>query len=165
MTLEIDVSVEADDWSALGDLQDLVSRAIDGVLAETGQRLANGAEVSLVFCDDARIRELNEAWRKIDKPTNVLSFPAAAPDAIGKAMMLGDIVVAYETVERESRDEGKTLADHTRHMVVHGFLHLLGYDHEVEDDAERMEDTERRVLARLGVADPYAGTAPAGATT
>lgn len=162
MTLDVDVSVEADEWLAVAGLEDLSRKAINAVLTETREVVAPTAEVSLLFCDDAKIQELNKAWRGMDKPTNVLSFPAAQPGQVAKAPLLGDIVVAFETVQRESLDENKHLSDHVSHMVVHGFLHLLGYDHENDADAEKMESAEQRILARLGIADPYAATVPVG---
>ena len=113
--------------------------------------------------DDAQIRVLNAHWRGLDKPTNVLSFPAVAAEKIALAPMLGDIVVAFETMQREAVGEGKTLADHFSHLVTHGFLHLLGFDHEDAAEAERMEALESDILARLGIADPYASTVPADA--
>ncbi|MBX9741748.1 MAG: rRNA maturation RNase YbeY [Beijerinckiaceae bacterium] len=164
MTPDVDVMIEAESWSALADLESLSRRAIDAALAQARTAIAPHAEVSIMFCDDARIRELNQQWRGLDKPTNVLSFPAAQPSALATAPLLGDIVVAFETVERESRDEDKPLQDHVSHMIVHGFLHLLGYDHETDADADVMETAERGALARLGVADPYAGTVPSGET-
>ncbi|MDB5597596.1 MAG: rRNA maturation factor [Hyphomicrobiales bacterium] len=162
MTLDVDVSVEADAWSAVADLHDLSHNAIHAVLTETGEAVAPDAEVSLLFCDDEKIRELNKAWRGMDKPTNVLSFPAVQPGHVAKAPLLGDIVIAFETVQRESLEENKHLSDHVSHMVVHGFLHLLGYDHESDADADKMESAEQRILARLGIADPYASTVPVG---
>ncbi|MDB5649025.1 MAG: rRNA maturation factor [Hyphomicrobiales bacterium] len=162
MSIDIDVIVDADAWSVLENLEDLSGKAIDAVLAETRHAVAPAAEVSLLFCDDSKIRELNKAWRGMDKPTNVLSFPAAEPDDVPKAPLLGDIVVAFETVQREAREEEKSFPDHVTHMVVHGFLHLLGYDHENDADAEKMESAEQRILAQLGIADPYAATVPVG---
>jgi probable rRNA maturation factor len=104
--------------------------------------------------DDARVQALNKLWRGLDKPTNVLSFPA--PDSpSGPARMLGDIAISYQTAAREAAAEGKTLADHIAHLSVHGFLHLLGYDHESDEDAEEMEGLERVILARIGISDPY----------
>ncbi|HZO45834.1 MAG TPA: rRNA maturation RNase YbeY [Xanthobacteraceae bacterium] len=111
-------------------------------------------EVTIVVDDDARIRALNKLWRGFDKPTNVLSFPA--PDTQpGPARMLGDIAISYETAAREAVAEGKSFADHMAHLSVHGFLHLLGYDHESDEDAEEMERLERLILASIGVSDPY----------
>jgi probable rRNA maturation factor len=159
MTIEADITVESERWADL-DLEPLVHRALEAARAESETTLAPTAEVSLLFCDDARIQELNREWRRLDKPTNVLSFPASEPGRLETAPLLGDIAIAFETVERESRDEQKALPDHVSHMIVHGFLHLLGFDHETEMDAEKMESAERRALARLGIADPYAATEP-----
>jgi probable rRNA maturation factor len=100
------------------------------------------------------VRRLNAQWRGIDKPTNVLSFPPA-PGGAGDVKSLGDIAIAYETTASEARAEDKPFADHLAHLCVHGFLHLMGYDHELEAHAETMESLERVILARLGVPDPY----------
>jgi probable rRNA maturation factor len=158
MSLQSDISIECEHWSKLADLDALVERALQAACLEAGKTLFNGAEVSLLFCDDMRIQELNRDWRSLDKPTNVLSFPAAPVERLSSAPLLGDIAIAFETVTKEASDEDKTLSDHTSHMIVHGFLHLLGYDHENEQEAEEMEDLERRALARLGIADPYAAS-------
>ena len=118
-------------------------------------------EVSLVFTDDASIREINAEWRSQDKPTNVLSFPAF-PVTPGKmpGPMLGDIILAHETLVREAEDLGKPFDEHLTHLLVHGFLHLFGYDHIDENDAERMESLETRILAGLGLSDPYGDSDP-----
>jgi probable rRNA maturation factor len=158
MSLQSDISIECEHWSKLADLDALVERALQAACLEAGKILFNGAEVSLLFCDDVRIQELNRDWRSLDKPTNVLSFPAAPVERLPSAPLLGDIAIAFETVTKEASDEDKSLSDHTSHMIVHGFLHLLGYDHENEQEAEEMEDLERRALARLGIADPYAAS-------
>lgn len=113
------------------------------------------SDVSLRLTDDAEIQVLNARWRGLDKPTNVLSFPAAPAERQAEAPILGDIAIAYETTAREADEAGVPLADHYRHLVAHGFLHLIGYDHQTDQEAERMEALEKRVLARLGVADPY----------
>jgi probable rRNA maturation factor len=106
--------------------------------------------LTLALADDGRVRALNARDRGKDKPTNVLSYPSGERD------FLGDVVLARQTVWREAKSQGKTVADHLAHLVVHGTLHLLGYDHETsEADAERMEALERRILAKLGIADPY----------
>ena len=102
------------------------------------------------------MRALNLRWRGVDKPTNVLSFPAAPPGRSAEPGTLGDIALAYETLAREAEELGVPLADHYRHLVAHGFLHLIGYDHETDEEAERMEALETRIMARLGAADPYA---------
>ncbi len=118
--------------------------------------IVGGAEVSLVFTDDARIRVLNRQYRGKDQPTNVLSFPAAplAPGKLGPP--LGDIVMALETIAAESGAQRLDFADHVTHLIVHGFLHLIGYDHETDGEAAVMEWLETAILASLGIADPYA---------
>ena len=108
-----------------------------------------GGELSVVLSDDEAVRILNKRWRGKDAPTNVLSF------ATGEPNLLGDVVLAFETVAREAKAQGKPLANHVRHLVVHGVLHLLGHDHARERDATRMENRERRILKSFGVADPY----------
>jgi len=151
----IDLMVEAGSWPAEAELAALARQAVDAVLAEIGAK-ASGSELSLVFSDDAHIRTLNAGWRGKDKPTNVLSFPAFPGDHRHMLPpMLGDVVLAAETVAAEADAEGKPLAHHIAHLIVHGVLHLIGYDHETEAEAEEMEATERRVLARLGIPDPY----------
>jgi probable rRNA maturation factor len=153
MTLCIETSVESAGWNAQDGLEALVAESLRSVLEESGDILVEGVEVSLLFCDDARIQELNRDFRGQNKPTNVLSFPS--PDPLETARFIGDIAVAYETVAREAQEQGKTLKQHCRHMIVHGFLHLLGYDHEDETEAEAMEAMEIRILRRLGVDNPY----------
>ncbi len=120
--------------------------------------LAEDPEVSLVFTDDAHVRVLNSQYRGKDAPTNVLSFPAAPviPGRFGPP--LGDIVLAAETVAREADEGGLTIVDHLTHLIIHGFLHLLGHDHENDDEAIVMERLETAILERLGIADPYAGS-------
>ena len=150
MTLTIDIAIEHEAWSALGDLGALARRATEAALAAGDTTLPAGAELSLVLCDDAFIRDLNQRWRGKDKATNVLSFPGADPS------MLGDIVVAYETCAREATGEGRPLADHLAHMIVHGVFHLVGFDHEDDDEADDMERREAAALSQLGIASPYA---------
>ena len=152
-TLAIEIAVDCPDWGRLPNMDALVAQCLRAALDETGDVVREGAEVSLLFCDDARIRELNRQFRAKDKPTNVLSFPG--PEPLEKAHFLGDIALAFETIDREAREQGKTLDSHCRHMIVHGFLHLLGYDHEDADEAEEMEASEIRALHALGVKNPY----------
>ena len=153
MSLAIETAVDYAGWGALPELDKLVADGLQATIEESGDKLPENAEVSLLFCDDARIRKLNLQFRGQDKPTNVLSFPGPEPLETGR--FLGDIAVAFETVAREAKEQHKTLEQHCRHMVVHGFLHLLGYDHEAEEEAEAMEAMEIQVLKRLGVANPY----------
>jgi len=151
MTLAIDIEDEA--WDTLPGLSRLAEEAASAALAGRG---VNGS-VTLLFTSDAEMQALNKHWRGKDKPTNVLSFPAAGgmPVPAGEAPPLGDIALAYQTVAREAVEQGKSLAHHTSHLIVHGMLHLLGYDHEEDGEAEEMENEERMILARLGIADPY----------
>lgn len=158
MSPGIDIAVDSDAWAALDDVESLLERALAAAAAETGVALAEGSEVSLLLCDDARMRTLNRQWRGIDKPTNVLSFPAVEPSALARTPLLGDIAIAYDTAAREAAAEDKRLADHVSHLAAHGFLHLLGHDHVDPAEAGRMEALETRIMARLGIADPYAGT-------
>ena len=163
MTIEIEVAVETPAWNAVTDLEPRIQRAIDQAERRAGVDLADGAEISILLCDDPTIRDLNRAWRGIDKATNVLSFPAAAPLPLHEKPLLGDIAVAFETVRREAEEAGKTLPDHLSHLVVHGFLHLVGHDHDDDANAVKMEALETRILAELGIADPYAETEAAEA--
>lgn len=154
--LAIDVMVEAGEWPARAALSALARKAVAAALAEAGAS-DDPSELSILFTDDAHIRTLNAGWRGKDKATNVLSFPAF-PLKPGDRLppMLGDVVLAAETVAREAGLEDKPFDHHLVHLMVHGTLHLLGYDHETEAEAETMEALERRALARLAIPDPYA---------
>jgi probable rRNA maturation factor len=154
--LQVDVAIESDAWSAVADVEALADRAIAASAERAAVALRPDAEVSILLTDDAQVRELNRIWRQQDKPTNVLSFPATSLAELARAPMLGDIVVAFETVAREALAEGKTVPDHFTHLLVHGFLHLLGHDHLTEAEAGIMEALERDILASLSIADPYA---------
>ena len=152
-----DLTVEAGDWPDETVLTALVEKVIAVAFAELAGDRPGESEVGIIFTDDARIRELNAGWRGIDKATNVLSFPAFPETTSGPLPpLLGDIVLAAETVSGEAALEGKPLENHITHLVVHGLLHLLGYDHEVDAEAEEMEALERRIMARLAIPDPYA---------
>jgi probable rRNA maturation factor len=154
--LTADILVTAACWRAEPDAETLVQRAI-AAAAEHASVAAGSAEIAIVLTDDAGIRTLNREWRGIDKPTNVLSFPAAQlPGDHAQPRMLGDIAIAYEITRREAEGESKPFAHHLSHLAVHGFLHLVGYDHENDADAGAMENMERTILASLGVPDPYA---------
>ncbi|WP_371420396.1 rRNA maturation RNase YbeY [Tardiphaga sp.] len=155
-----EVLVVADCWSAEADADAVIHRAIEAAAAMVDTDTAD-AELAIMLTDDAGIRTLNQNWRGIDKPTNVLSFPALQPpegadEPDDMPRMLGDIAIAYETTRREADEEDKTFANHLSHLAIHGFLHLVGYDHEKDDEAEEMEALEREILATLGIPDPYA---------
>ncbi len=144
--------VEAADWrTAPRSLRPLLVRAVAAALAGAGV-VPEQVSLTLLLADDARLKALNAEFRGKDKPTNVLSFPA--PDDDGT--YLGDVAIAYGVTAREAEAAGKRLADHVAHLAVHGVLHLLGYDHERDRDARKMEALERTILAGLGIADPYA---------
>ena len=154
--LTADILVTAACWEAEPEADELVQRAIEAA-ARRAVTSADATEVAIVLTDDSGIKTLNRNWRGIDKPTNVLSFPAVqTPPRSDEPRMLGDIAIAYETTRREAESEGKPFAHHLSHLAVHGFLHLVGYDHETDADAETMESLEREILAGLGVPDPYA---------
>ena len=144
MTDRVEVEVEADLWRTLPDAEALVRTAAEAALSQEGA-------LAVLLTDDAAVRELNRRWRGKDAATNVLSFPAAAT----AAPWLGDVALAYETCAREAAEQGKPLGAHVTHLVAHGVLHLLGWDHQTDAEAEEMESLERQILARLGVADPY----------
>ena len=141
--LEVEVVVLDAGWqTALPGVERLVRKAARAAASR-------GKSLNVALSDDKGVRSLNKRDRKKDKPTNVLSYPS------GEGAFLGDIVLARQTVWREAREQAKSAADHVTHLVVHGTLHLVGYDHENDADAERMEALERRVLAKLGIGDPY----------
>jgi probable rRNA maturation factor len=154
-----EVLVVADCWQTEPDAEAVIQRAI-AAAAQMTDAGDGEAELAVMLTDDAGIRTLNSNWRDIDKPTNVLSFPALPPTGAGgpddAPRMLGDIAIAYETTRREADDEQKPFDHHLSHLAVHGFLHLMGYDHEKDDDAEAMETLEQEILAQLGIPDPYA---------
>jgi probable rRNA maturation factor len=154
-----EVLVVADCWGNEPDAEAAIQRAI-AAAAESVDADVGEAELAVMLTDDPGIRTLNSNWRGIDKPTNVLSFPALRPEGAHKPgdapRMLGDIAIAYETTKREADEEGKPFEHHLSHLAIHGFLHLIGYDHENDADAEEMESLETEILEQLGIPDPYA---------
>ena len=152
----IEVEVEDAAWTAaLPDVAAVAERAGTAALGTVE------GDVVVLLTDDAAVQDLNARFRDRDRPTNVLSFPAADMTIPGQARHLGDLVLAFGVCAAEAQAQGKTLADHLAHLTVHGVLHLLGRDHEAEAEAEEMEAEERRILASLGVADPYRADAQA----
>ena len=160
MSPTVEIVAESQLWDAEPGADEVARRAIAAALAEARRPYMDEAELSVILADDTRVKELNRDWRGKDKPTNVLTFPAAEGDAIASSPMLGDVIIAYETVAEEARESGKTFGDHFAHLVVHGTLHLFGFDHISDDEAELMENTERAALARLGISDPYLEAEP-----
>ena len=159
--VSIDFNIEAGDWAdSLPDATQIAERAIFAVCAEM-EALPAGSEVSVLLTDDAHQQVLNREWRGKDKPTNVLSFPG--DDVEGQAqdlapdmpLLLGDIAVAFETTNAEAQDQQKSVADHFCHLIVHGMLHLMGFDHETQVQADEMEPLEIEILEGLGIASPY----------
>lgn len=157
MTPHLDIAVNGGDWPDEQKLHDLARAAVGAAIAAARLEMPQDAELSLVFTTDGEMRSINAQWRGMDKPTNVLSFPAAdiRPGEAGE-QMLGDIVLAAETIAREAVLEGRRFEDHLSHLMVHGFLHLFGYDHLDDAEAMVMENLETRALAALGISDPHA---------
>lgn len=145
-----DVIVEDDSWSALKGKTRLINEAL--ATAETCLEDARSGVVAILLTDDAAMADLNARFRARTGPTNVLSFPAPED---GTDNHLGDIALAFGVVSREAGERGLDITDHLRHLVVHGYFHLQGFDHQTDEEAQIMEDLERRALANLGVADPY----------
>lgn len=153
-----EILVVADCWRAEADAEAIIHHAIQTAAGMVDEDTGD-AELAIMLTDDAGIHTLNANWRGIDKPTNVLSFPALQPTGPSlpddPPRMLGDIAIAYETLRREADNEHKPFSHHLSHLAIHGFLHLIGYDHETDADAVEMENLERKILAQLGIPDPY----------
>jgi probable rRNA maturation factor len=149
---QIDVQTQSPLWKA----QPLAEQTVrDAVAAAAAALSTEDGEVSIVLTDDSAVAHLNRDWRGIDKPTNVLSFPASGHKASEGAHFLGDIVIAYETLVRECDDEDRIFLHHLAHLTVHGFLHLIGYDHQTDTQAEEMEGLESKIMTRMNIPDPY----------
>ncbi len=159
--INIDISVTCLLWrEAVSEVEDICRQAVRAAVLATlklSTMTIAQAEVSLVLSDNTFIQGLNRQYRNIDRPTNVLAFPGNDPQMNASPMpiVLGDVVVAFESALAEAREENKSLADHLRHLVVHGTLHLLGFDHQNDADADEMETLEIKVLSSLGVGNPY----------
>ncbi|WP_336294491.1 rRNA maturation RNase YbeY [Bartonella sp. CB169] len=153
--ISIDITVESPGWNDEQMLYNITEKVLTMIMHHLS--LENVvSEISLLFTDDKHMAQINAQWRNKNKPTNVLSFPAF-PLKVGQTpgLMLGDIIIAQETVMLEAKKEGKLFKDHLTHMIVHGVLHLLGYDHETDDEALEMEKLEREILQKLFIKDPY----------
>jgi probable rRNA maturation factor len=156
MSLEIEVIIEDRRWLDDLDPEQLVARFVDQIGHHKKISVPNNVEASVLFCSDNRIQELNQKWMQKNAPTNVLSFPAAEFQKFCDQKYLGDIAISFETVVSEARNEGKSVYQHAAHMLVHGFLHLLGFDHQSEDQAALMEGHESEILIGIGIEDPWA---------
>ena len=151
--VETDVSA---DWDSRIDWPALARSAVHAAVAQSRHPGLSDSEVSVKLTSDEEVRGLNAAWRGKDKPTNVLSFPMAEESELAGAQLLGDVVLAHGICAAEAAERKVAIEVHAAHLVVHGTLHLLGYDHETSDeDAGEMEEAERRALASIGIADPY----------
>jgi probable rRNA maturation factor len=151
-TVEIQIS------SSLWDVQPAAEKTVrNAVFAAAAELSTDNGELSILLTDDETIRLLNRDWRHVDKPTNVLSFPAVKT---GGAPLIGDIVIAYETLKRECEAEDRDFLHHLAHLTVHGFLHLFGYDHQGETEAAEMEKLEGRIMKRMNMPDPYLASNP-----
>ena len=149
---QIDVQTQSPLWKA----QPLAAQTVRKAIIAAASTLSTaGGEVSIVLTDDSAIRLLNRDWRGIDQPTNVLSFPASGNKTSEGARLLGDIVIAYETLERECDNEARIFLHYLAHLAVHGFLHLIGYDHQTDSQAEEMEGLESKIMKHLNMPDPY----------
>jgi probable rRNA maturation factor len=148
----IDIQIQSPLWDAQPKAGETVRQAVTAA----AQALSTSeGEVAILLTDDASIRALNRQWRGIDQPTNVLSFPAAVTQTSAAAKFFGDIVLSYETLVNECADEDRIFLHHLAHLAVHGFLHLIGYDHQVDSEADQMEAVESRIMMRLKLPDPY----------
>lgn len=148
-------SVDIDVQSPLWDAQPAADATVRAAIAAAAALSTSGGEVSILLTDDSAIRVLNRDWRGIDKATNVLSFPAPEILSKGAAGILGDIVIAYETLQRECTDEDRDFLHHLTHLTVHGYLHLVGYDHQNDADAAAMESLESKIMTRMQLPDPW----------
>ena len=155
--VDIDISVQSENWNRIDGLEGLATGWVNAAIRRAALRTVPGSELSLVLTDDAEIRALNAEYRGLDKATNVLSFPGGEEDAQAFGPLLGDIVVAFETAAREAVSEKKPFEAHLAHLIIHGLLHLFGYDHENDADANRMESMEIAIMEDLGYANPYDG--------
>lgn len=154
--ISVTILNEGGDWSAISACEDAIAEAAAALARHPGCRAARGREACVVLANDALLRSLNRSYRGKDAPTNVLSFPFQGPPGGGEVRHLGDVVLAAETVRKEAAEQAVAPAHHLQHLVVHGLLHLLGFDHDTTARAEAMERLEAQILATLGIADPYA---------
>ncbi|MDR0968542.1 MAG: rRNA maturation RNase YbeY [Holosporaceae bacterium] len=151
--MNLAITIEGDSWNE-EEVKPVVEKCVQAVFDEVGLNDDN-VEVCFLFTTDEEVRSLNKTYRGINKPTNVLSFPADILSEDAEYCILGSIALAFETVEREAREQKKSFYDHLKHLLVHGMLHLFRYDHAEESEAEQMEALEAKILKKLNVKDPY----------
>ncbi|HPD82459.1 MAG: rRNA maturation RNase YbeY [Alphaproteobacteria bacterium] len=162
----IDVSIQDPEWEKIRDIESIVrTAAAKTLMSAIIPKFAFGRalEISMVLANDDLVQVLNREYRNKDKPTNVLTFASLDSEDFEEELMvdplnLGDVILSYQTIERECKEQGKFVLDHMRHLIVHGVLHLLGYDHQTDDEATDMETLEIRILEQLGVQNPYTDT-------
>ena len=149
--MNLEITIEDKDWKTVPSLRKLARQAIKAALVD------DDVSISVLFTSDAEISGINKQWRGKARPTNVLSFPVSVETPVpkGEPRPLGDIVMAYGTILKEATEQKKPVANHVSHLIVHGLLHLLGYDHEIDAEAEIMEAREVEILKKLGIEDPY----------
>ena len=154
--VDLNVQIPCADWRGGGeDWQDLIQAAVIATLGRFSDKVDEASELAVVLADDDTVRALNKDYRHQDKPTNVLAFPAAQAIDGSQPPILGDVILSYGVVSGEAARQNKPLRAHVQHLVVHGLLHLLGYDHHTEEDAQTMEGLEVDILRQLNIADPY----------
>ena len=156
--LTVDVLMTHPDWRRLGAIEDEIRRLVHAVFTLLPYDVSKPLEIGIVLSSDAEVRRLNKIYRRKDTPTNVLSFPIADLDrnCLEQSCLLGEVILALETILQEADEAGIPPRDHLSHLIVHGILHLFGLDHQTETEAARMEATESNILLNLGVPDPYA---------
>lgn len=159
--MNYEISIDAPQWDEEDELRTIVAKCVHAsntwLAKHENQIFPQGEmELSLLFTDDAAIADINSKWRELNKPTNVLSFPTKDLQAGDMPLpLLGDIILAYETIEREAGENEKNFNAHLSHLIVHGYLHLFGFDHIGDEEAKHMELTETRILASIGLSNPY----------
>lgn len=160
--IKIDIIIDAAGWTKIPGLQPRVRKAVAAAWAHLPKKYQFPCRATLLLTENARIRRLNHDFRGLDQPTNVLSFPQYAPPELAKigknsdAVGLGDIALAYTYTAKEAKENNKVIKDYMTHLVIHGFLHLFGYDHLIDGEAEKMEKLETKIMQALGLPDPYA---------
>lgn len=156
--LSADLRIADPRWESLGDVEALAARVLNHAAVE----METAGEISILLTDNAEMHALNKQWRGFDKPTDVLSFPSDGPEIPGEPVHLGDIAMGYETALQDAEAMGRVFEAHVSHLLIYGFLHLIGYDHIESEDAKVMEPLEVKILAGLGWPDPYATGTYAG---